>query len=80
MVRGHPGELGEKQKLIISAAVSSKWLERRQASRRLWVRVPYCRGKIAYAVEGSGKCSNLINWAVANVLFSEVELYGDSRS
>ena len=48
------GGTREKQKLIISAAVSSKWLERRQASRRLWVRVPYCRGKIADAVKGSG--------------------------
>ena len=61
MVRGHPGELGEKQKLIISAAVSSNWRERRPTSRRLWVRVPYCRSKIADAVEGSRKCSNLIN-------------------
>jgi len=45
----------EKRKVIITAAVSSKWSERRRHSRRLQVRALYGRGKILKAVKGSVK-------------------------
>ena len=45
----------EKRKVIITAAVSSNWSERRRHSRRLQVRALYGRGKILKAVKGSVK-------------------------
>ena len=52
-VRVPYGPLREKQKVIITAAVSSKRSERRRHSRRLQVRALYGRGKILKAVKGS---------------------------